>query len=136
MKLPSMITFVGYRMWEVTSECRLYAVMSDYEWPARQPAESTPIDLGEGFHAWMSPHDAWKALGEMYDDAPHLYLAVGSVALWGKVCWEDDTLRATRAYPLELWTTFDGETNGYVNRAAQRYGLDVVALPLEIYEVA
>jgi hypothetical protein len=100
------------------------------------PSTTAHVALDEGFHAWIDARDAWKALGETYDAAPHMYLAVGKVCLWGEVSLEQESVRATRAYPLELWTTFDPETNRYVARAAQRYGLDVVVLPLECCDVA
>jgi hypothetical protein len=138
-KLPCKIpveAYVGYRIWEVTQDGRLYAVLHDFEWPMRQPAEAPTLVpsgiLNEGFHAFATAQSAWNAFDETCDEAPHLYLALGSVALWGDVTFENDgnAMRATRAYPLSLWTTYDPEANAFIATAGQRYGVDVFACPL------
>lgn len=140
VKLPSKITvdsYVGYRIWEVSPDGRLQAVMNDYEWPSREPAESSPLSLIDGgFHAYTTARAAWNAFDELCEEAPHLYTAIGSVALWGDVSIDEPTIRATRAYPITLWTTFDPQANCFIRMAADRYGVEVMSCPIQFCDVA
>lgn len=137
MKSPTKITVeavTAYRLWYVSEDGGLHALFERFEWPARAPAEALHFGAVDGFHAYVTPRQAWRGMGETWDEAPHLHLAVGAVALWGTVQRERDQYRATRAYPQTLWATFDGEGNRRCRLAADRYGIDFVARPLETDE--
>jgi hypothetical protein len=135
MQMPVAITIeadIGYRSWRIDPDGTLHALFSDWAWPVRRPAEADAIDDGLGIHGWYRADEAWRAMGDFYDEAPHAYVVCGSVALFGDVNYDDDSdqYRATRAYPLELWETFDPETNRLAGLAAARYGIELSARPL------
>ena len=140
MQMPVQITVeadIGYRSWRVEADGSLHAVFQQYEWPARQPAEAQSSDDGLGLHAWYRPEEAWQAFGDACDEGPHLYLVAGSVALFGDVSYDDDSdqYRATRAYPVELWSAYDPETNQRAALAAARYGIELRAKPLLLFQM-
>jgi hypothetical protein len=137
MKSPTRITIeavTAYRVWFVDDDGTLHALFEQFQWPVREPAEAMHFGVVDGFHAYASPGRAWASLGELWDEAPHLYLAVGSVALFGRIEEDGERFRASRAYPLSLWSTFDDETNRRSRLAADRYGIDYAARPLEAFD--
>ena len=137
MKTPTRITVeatTAYRVWSLESDGTLWALYDNYQWPVREPAEALHFGAVDGFHAYASPAEAWASLGEIWDEAPHLHLAIGSVALFGRVVQDGERYRASRAYPLCLWKTFDEDSNRRARLAADRYGIDIMARPLETYE--
>ena len=141
MKSPIRITVeavTAYRGWYVAEDGTLHALFDQFQWPVREPAEAAHFGSVDGFHAYASAAMAWRSIGETWDEAPHLYLAVGSVALWGQVEIDDSgqQYRSSRAYPLTLWKTFDEETNRRSRLAADRYGIEFAARPLEAFDPA
>jgi len=137
LKSPTKITVeavTAYRVWHVEHDGTLHALFNDFQWPVREPAIASSFGVVDGFHAYASPERAWSAISEIWDEAPHLYLAVGAVALFGEVSEQGDCYRASRAYPLTLWATYDQETNGRARLAADRYGIEYAARPLEAFD--
>lgn len=138
MKPPAKITVeavTGYRMWYVETDGTLHGLFDQFEWPMREPAEAVYFGATEGFYAYPSAAKAWQGMDEIWNEAPHLYLAIGTVAMWGQLdCDEScEFYRSSHAYPVTLWTTYDEETNRRARLAADRYGVEFAARPLELF---